>query len=162
MILAFLLLAILSSSALLVWGAISLEQLPVAIGVIIIGILWLLAVWRRLDFFSSLALALYVVLAGLGIWQGAGLTQAAGVCILSLTAWDLTNFRRRSQMIAVDDDRRGLEIRHLLQISALLTGGFVLSLLSANLRITLTFEWVAALILVILFGLGQLVRWLRR
>lgn len=162
MILAFLLLAILSSSALLAWGAISLGQLPAAIGVIIIGILWLLAVWRGFDFFSSLALALYVVLAGLGIWQGAGLTHAAGVCILSLAAWDLTNFRRRSQMIAVDDDRRGLEIRHLLQISALLTGGFVLSLFSADLKITLTFEWVAVLIVVILFGLGQLVRWLRR
>lgn len=162
MILSALLLCILSASALLGWGAFTLGQTPVMAAVWIFGSLWMILAWRRQEWVSSLALILYTGLSAFGVWLDADTALAAAVCALTLAAWDLTNFHRRAQLIAADDDRRGLEIRHILQVSLLMLAGWILALVSVNLKIKLTFEWVAALIVVILFGLGQLVRWLRR
>jgi len=43
--------------------------------------------------------------------------------VFALFAWDMTEFRRRLRYIAVDDDMRGMERRHIARVSLVILAG---------------------------------------
>jgi hypothetical protein len=123
---------------------------------------WLFAVWQGWEWYSSFALFISTIAAALGLWFGftPGWMFAGG--IFALVAWDMTDFRQRLRGMAKDDDKHGIERRHLARISLLAFIGMVFASVSMLVRVQFTFEWSAFLVIVALLGLGQLVGWLRR
>ncbi|MBK7452623.1 MAG: hypothetical protein IPJ46_02585 [Anaerolineales bacterium] len=162
MTLSALLVSIVFASASLAWGYFRSGFGLYAIWILIFGAVWLLAVWRKWNWYSSIALLIYIVVAALGLWFEFNSSWMFAGGMLALFAWDVSDLRRRLYWSAKDDDTRGLERHHLIRISLLVLFGFLLASITLSLRVQFTFEWVAVFVIFALLGLGQLVRWLRR
>ena len=162
MTLSALLVSIVFASASLAWGYFQSGFGLYAIWILIFGAGWLFAIWRKWNWYSSIALLISIVVAALGLWFEFNSVWMFAGGMLALFAWDVSDFRRRLSLSAKDDDTRGLERHHLIRISLLVLFGFMLASITLSVRVQFTFEWVAVFVIFALLGLGQLVRWLRR
>jgi hypothetical protein len=62
----------------------------------------------------------------------------------------------------MDDDSRAMERRHLAFLTLLVMGGLLLVTVALFIQVKFTFEWGVLLVIVVLFGLIQLIGWFRR
>jgi hypothetical protein len=130
--------------------------------IILFGVVWLVAVWRRWRWFAYVGLLFNFLAAALGLWMlnfipGWMFAGAIG----GLMAWDLTDFYHRLRF-ATDEERPGLEARHLVRISFLAILGFGLASLAMVIKFEFNFDWALLLAVVAVFGVLQLVIWLRK
>jgi len=129
---------------------------------ILFGLGWLLAAWRRWTWFAALGLFLLVAAAVFGLWIGLPFGWMIAGTLGGLFAWDLSDFARRLQQAAPDDDRRALERRHLTRITLVALAGLGLASIAMAVKLEFTFEWALLLAVVTALGLLQLAGWLRR
>jgi len=131
-------------------------------GLLVLGVLWLFAGWKRWTWFSTIAILLMVALAGFGLWSALSPGWMIAGAVGGLLAWDLTDFMRRLQFVHFTDDKRGLERRHLLRVTIVALIGMLLASIAILVRLEFTLEWMMLLALVGVLGVTQLVAWLRR
>jgi hypothetical protein len=146
----------------LAWEFANLGLNPISLWLFIFGIVWLFALWRGWDWFSSLGLFVAVFAAAIGLWFEFNTEWMIAGAIFALFAWDITEFRRRLRYIAADDDLRGVERRHIARISIVILAGLFLVTCALFLQLHFTFEWGVLLVVVVLLGLAQLAAWFRR
>jgi hypothetical protein len=128
-----------------------------------LGVLWILAHWRRLYWAASLAFLLVILGAGYGVWNGFTTIWMVLGALGGLLGWDLSDFARRLRSAAPTDDIRGMERRHLARVGVVAALGFGLAWLSAVIRINrLAFEPAVGLVLLAALGLTRLVVRLRK
>ena len=134
----------------------------VAIGCLVIGLLWLLSQWRRLDWAASLGMLIFTGASALGVWVGLSPFLLAISVLGSLLAWDLADFSRRLRRAAPEDNLRLLEKQHLMRLAGV--GGLSLALTLAALivHLQISFGWLLLLAIVAVLGLLQLVKRLRQ
>ena len=147
----------------LAWGYMQVGLPQFARWMLFFGGAWLLSVWRRWTWFAAVGLIFNFRAAALGLWflNFAPGWMFAGA-IGGLLAWDLTYFRDRLRFVASDDERHGMEARHLVRLSALALLGFVLASAAMAVKLQFNFEWALLLALVAVLGIMQLVRWFRK
>jgi len=141
------------------WGYAEAGLLSVSRWLSAFGIVWLIALWRRWNWVSSLGLFVAVFAAAIGFWFELNTGWMIAGAIFALFAWDLAEFRRRIQFLIVDDEMRGIARRHIARVSLVILGGLLLVTLALSLQLKLTFEWGVFLVLVTLLGLTQLAAW---
>ena len=157
-----LLVSIVLGTTSLSWGYAEVGLPELARWIAVFGAIWLLAVWQRWRWFANLGLAVYFLAAALGLWfLNFPPGWMFGGAILALLAWDLTYFRYRQIFAASDGERRSVELRHLLRVSALAILGFGLASLAMVLQVQFTFGWMSFLAIVVALGLSQIIRWFR-
>jgi hypothetical protein len=157
-----LLISIALGSGSLAYGYFGVGLPVLARRIVVFGVVWILAVWRRWRWFAYVGLTVYFLAAALGLWFlnfPAGWMFAGA--IFGLLAWDLTYFRYRQMFAGSDAERRSVELRHLLRLSILAILGFGLASLAMRLQMQLSFDWIAFLTLVVALGLSQIIRWFR-
>jgi len=135
---------------------------PIAIGVAIVGILWLVGEWRNLGWPASLGFVLFVFVTIYGVLQAVSLIWLLPGTLVTLTAWDLAHFNRYLRRSADVRDETTLKQRHLLRLGVALGFGLLLSVVALGFQTKLNFIWVILLGLFAMLGLGQVVRFLRR
>jgi hypothetical protein len=146
----------------LAWGYAEVGLPQLARWIAVFGAVWLLAVWRRWRWFAHLGLATHFMVAALGLWfLNFPPGWMFGGAILALLAWDLTYFRYRQIFAGSDAERRSVERRHLLGLSALAILGFGLASLTMILQVQFTFGWMTFVAIVVALGLSQIIRWFR-
>lgn len=133
----------------------------VARAIVLLGALWLCALWRRWHWYSSAALIGAVLAAAVGILLDVSAAWMLAGAVFALVAWDLADFRRRLAAGSTEDDLSGIEQRHLLRLSVLTLGGLAFASLGMLVRLKVPFEWMLLLLLVTALGLAQFLRWLR-
>ncbi len=147
----------------LAWGYLQVGLPQFARWIMWFGALWLVAAWRRWLWFATIGLIFDFLAAALGLWflnfpPGWMFAGAIG----GLLAWDLTFFRYRLRFSASDEERRFVEARHLMRVSALALLGFFLASLAMAVKLQFNFEWALLLAIVATLGITQLVRWFRK
>lgn len=154
---------IIISTGSLAWGFAESGFVVFARWMLIFGAVWLFTQWRGWGWFSWLGLSIATFAAAIGLWVGHSSEWFFSGAIFALFAWDMSDFRHRMVPIALDDNTRGMERRHIARMSWLsLIGLFLASIPTILMRRQFTFEWGALLVVVSLFGVAQLVSWLRR
>jgi hypothetical protein len=147
----------------LAWGYLQVGLPQFARWILFFGGFWLLAVWQRWRWFASIGLIFSFLAAALGLWF---LNFAPGWMfagsIGGLLAWDLTYFEYRLHFVANDGERRVMEGRHLVRVSALALLGFLLASLAMFVKLEFNFQWSLLLAVVAILGVTQLVRWFRK
>jgi len=131
-------------------------------GLLILGVFWLFAGWKRWTWFSVIAILLVVALAGFGLWIALSPGWMIAGALGGLLAWDLSDFMRRLQFVHFTDDKRGLERRHLTRVTIVALLGMALATIAILVRLEFSLEWMILLALVGVLGVTQLVSWLRR
>lgn len=130
---------------------------------LLLAVVWLLAHFRRYDWFSSIALLIIVFAAAYGVWREFPTVWMLLGAVGGLLGWDLSDFARRLRYAAPMDDTRSLERRHLERVGIVAALGIGLALLSLYIRINrLAFEVAAGLLLLAALGLTRLVIGLRK
>ena len=130
---------------------------------VFLGILWLVAQWRKYYWFSSLALFVIIIAAAFGVWVEFPTIWMLLGALGGLLGWDLSDFARRLSYAASTDDVAGMERRHLARVGIVAVLGLGLALLSLYIRINrLAFEVAVVLVLLAVLGLTRLVIGLRR
>jgi len=129
---------------------------------LVLGVLWLFAGWKRWTWFSTIAILLSVALAGFGLWIALSPGWMIAGALGGLLAWDLTDFMRRLRFAPLTDDVRALERRHLTRVTIVAIIGVLLASIAMLVRLEFTLEWMMLLALVVVLGVTQLVAWLRR
>ena len=147
----------------LAWGYFQVGLPQFARWIAIFGAAWLIAVWQRWRWFATIGLIFNFVAAALGLWflnfpPGWMFAGAIG----GLLAWDLTYFRYRQHFVASDEERRAMDGRHLVRVSALALLGFLLASLAMAVKLQFNFEWALLMAVVAILGITQLVRWFRK
>ena len=130
---------------------------------VLLGILWMVAHWRKIYWFSGLALFGAIIAAAYGVWQGYATIWMLLGALGGLLGWDLSDFARRLSYAAPTDDVAGMERRHLERVGIVAALGFGLAILSLYIHIKrLAFEVAVGLVLLAALGLTRLVLRLRR
>jgi hypothetical protein len=131
---------------------------PFARWIIVFGALWLVAIWQRWGWFVYLGLIFNLLAAALGLWllnfpPGWMFAGAIG----GLLAYDLSHFWERVRFMSFDEERHGLETRHLLRISVLTVIGMTLASLAMLIKRQFTVDWTIAWLVIALLGLTPLI-----
>jgi membrane protein YqaA with SNARE-associated domain len=95
----------------------------------ILGVIWLLAHWRRRYWFSGVALFLMVFAAAFGIWRGFPAAWMLLGALGSLLGWDLSDFAVQLRYAPQTDDVREMERRHLARVGVVAVLGIGLAFL---------------------------------
>jgi len=128
-----------------------------------LGILWILAHWRKVYWMSSLAFFLTLFGAAYGVWHELRIMWMLLGALGGLLGWDLSDFAVRLSYASPRDDIRGMERRHLERAGIVALLGFGLAWLSVVIRVErLPFEVAVGLVLLATLGLTRLVLGLRR
>jgi hypothetical protein len=128
-----------------------------------LGTVWLLAHWRKLYWFSALALFITVLGAGYGIWNEFQTIWMLLGALGGLLGWDLSDFAMRLSHATTTDDVRGMQRRHLARVGVVAALGLGLAYLSTVIQVRrLAFEVAVGLVLLAALGLTQLVMRLRK
>jgi len=163
MALIALLLSIVLGIGSLAWGYLQVGLPDFARWIVFAGVLWLIAVWQRWRWFATIGLIFSFAAAALGLWflnftPGWMFAGAIG----GLLAWDLTFFRERLRFVASDEERQGMEGRHLVRIAALALIGFLLASVAMAVKFQFNFQWAVLLAVVAILGVIQLIAWFRK
>ena len=130
---------------------------------VLLGVIWLLAHWRKYYWFSSVALFIVIIAAAFGVWVEFPTIWMLLGALGGLLGWDLSDFARRLGYAASTDDIAGMERRHLARAGIVAALGFGLALLSLYVHIRrLAFEVAVGLVFLAVLGLTRLVIGLRR
>jgi len=130
---------------------------------VLLGIVWILAHWRKYYWFSGLGLLLTLAAAAYGVWHQFTTIWMLLSALGGLLGWDLSDFAMRLSYAAPTDDIQGMERRHLERAGIVAALGFGLALLSLVIHINrLAFEVAVGLILLAAVGLTRLVIGLRK
>ena len=131
--------------------------------ILMLGVVWFFAHWRKYHWFSSVALFITLIAATYGVWNGFTTIWMLIGALGGLLGWDLSDFARRLSYAARTDDVQGMEQRHLGRVGIVAALGFGLALLSLYIHIQrLAFEVAVGLILLATLGLTRLVVGLRK
>jgi hypothetical protein len=129
----------------------------------LLGVVWLLAHWRRAYWFSSIALLLIVSAAAFGVWHEFPLVWMLLGALGGLLGWDLSDFARRLRYAAPTDDVKEMERSHLGRVAIVAVLGLGLAYLSVIVHVKrLAFEAAVGLILLAALGVTRLVVRLRK
>lgn len=133
-----------------------------ALGVLAVGLLWLLAQWKRVYWYASPALLAFVSAAAYGLWISLPASLMTLGAVGGLLGWDLADFTRRLRTASPKDDTSGMERRHMARVSIVSALGLVIAGLTAFVRVQIPFELALLLVLLAAVGLTRLVAWLQR
>lgn len=125
---------------------------------VLLGILWLLAEWRRLYWFASVALLVILFAAGFGVWQEFSLRWVFLGALGGLLGWDFSDFARRLRYAAPHEDIADLERKHLARAGIVALAGVGFAYWSAILQVRrLAFEVAVGLSVLTALWLARLV-----
>lgn len=96
--------------------------------ILVFGIFWLIALWQKWRWVSTLSVLLAIPLSIIGLWLDLVVGWMFSGMVFTLFAWDLTEFQSKMRRLPLREDVKGMTRRHLLRIGLLTLGGFLLAL----------------------------------
>jgi hypothetical protein len=129
--------------------------------ILVFGAAWIIAQWRGWKWSPNIGLVLTVLVAAFGLTLEINSAWMVAGVLFSLIAWDLSEFRERTQFAAVEDVP-GMEKRHLARLGVLAAVGTVLASLPMLFHLKFGFGWLVFLVFVAALAFAQLVLWIRQ
>jgi hypothetical protein len=131
-----------------------------AVGLLVFGILWIVGLALRWDWFPTLGLFAAFGAAAFGFFLDPSPVFFLPAALCALLAWDLAEFYKRLRLASPEDDTDVLEKRHLSRLVVLVLAGGGLSAAALTLHLKPSFEWVVFLMFFTIWGIGRMVNWL--
>ena len=129
----------------------------------LLAVLWFVTHFRKLYWFSSIALLILVFAAAYGVWREFPTVWMLLGALGGLLGWDLSDFARRLSYASPMDDTRTMERLHMERVGIVAALGFGLAVLSVIVHVErLAFEVAVGLVLLAALGLTRLVIGLRK
>ncbi len=144
------------------WGYAQIGLIVVSRWMIAFGIFWLISIWQKWRWVSTLGVLLAIPFAIFGLWFNFIIGWMFSGMIFVLFAWNLTEFQRKLKFALPRDDIKAMIRRHLARISLLALAGLLLASLLMALRGQIPSEWGPFMLGVFLLSLFQLIGWFRR
>ena len=136
MLLIALIACIIMSTGSFAWGYWQAGYEEASRWIIVFGIVWLLAQWRRWKWFSAPAVLIALLLAMYGIWFKFIYGLMFSGVVFGVFAWDLSDFQQKLKLLSPREDVHGMTVRHLLRVGMLVLASLLITaiLLSSGKR----------------------------
>lgn len=105
------------------WAYFQADYENTAKSILIFGVFWFIALWKRWRWFPTLALSLGFCLAIFGLINDLSLVWMVSGAIFALIAWDLNQFQIRLNLLPDREDKQGMTRRRLIRIVFLVVIG---------------------------------------
>lgn len=161
MTLILLVASILLGVACLGWGYFTIGLFWVGAGFVLVGLIWLAAIWRSSYWFAYIGMTCLTVGAGLGILLDLPMIWMLPGLVCGVLAWDLSAFHQQVHFVEKEDRTQVVRL-HLRRLGMFVGLALALSTGSQLLRSRLRFEWVVLLVLLGVWGISLMVKWLRK
>ena len=163
MTLILLLAGILLGVASLAWGYFTIGLFWVGAGLVLVGLIWMVAIWRGWRWLAEawIGMTLMTLAAGFGLLLDLPLTWMLFGLVCGLLAWDLSNYYRQLRFVQKEDLLQ-MERSHMVRLGMFVGLALALGAGSLLLQTRLTFEWVMLLVLLSVWGISLMVKWLRK
>ncbi len=123
MIFLALIISILWSILSFAWAYFQADYENTTKSILIFGLFWFIALWKRWRWFPTLALSLGFCLAIFGLINDLPLVWMVSGAIFALIVWDLNQFQIRLNLLPDREDKQGMTIRRLIRIAFLVLIG---------------------------------------
>lgn len=133
-----------------------------AVGIAVVGLLWLLRLPLGRAGLASVGLLIFAVFAGYEVWVGLPAIGMLLALVLALAAWDLDRFARRLRSADFVEHEPELVRAHLMRLGGVCGLGLLFGGAATAIRLDLGFWWTLFLALLAVIGLQQALRSLRR
>lgn len=134
----------------------------ITIFTVVVGLLWLAALWRGWRQVMSLSIIIFVGVAALGTWLGVSTGWLLFGIIATLIGWDLGDFAYRFGPTEHTQDITRLQRIHLQRLIIVAGLGLLLGGIALNFELRLNMWWGIFLGALIIFSLSQAIGRLRR
>jgi len=128
----------------------------------IIGIFWVIALFRRWRGISSVAFMVFACSAAYATWRGFSALAMLAVIVAALSAWDLDAMIERFRQVDAQTLMPDLERRHFIRLGVIDGAGFLLGVAALTIKLRYSFVLILLLGLMVMVGVSQLVFYLRR
>lgn len=135
---------------------------PSVIFSIVVGLLWLIALWRGWHPVISLSVIIFVVITVLGTWREVSAGWLLFGLVATLAGWDLGDFGRRFGQTEHIQGYAALQRTHLQRLAIVAGSGLLLGSIALNFELRLNMWWGIFLGALIIIGLSQAIGRLRR
>jgi hypothetical protein len=133
-----------------------------ALGLLGFGIVWVVGLVLRWDWVPALGMFAAYAAAAVGFFLDPLPEFFIPAALLALLSWDLADFHRRLRKGSPEDDIDILEKHHLLRLFALALLGGGLSFFALKLDLKPSFGWMIILMVIAVWGIAQVVKWLSK
>lgn len=97
--------------------------------IVLFGILWIIAQWRRWKWLFVPAVFLALLLAAYGIWFELNPAWMFGGASFAVFAWNLIDFQQKLKLLSPREDIKGMTRRHLMRVGLLALGSIIFAFL---------------------------------
>jgi hypothetical protein len=137
-------------------------QIYTAFAFALLGAFWCEALLRNWRWPTPLLLLLFISGGVYGAASGfSPFIMLTGI-VAALATWDLDGLLQRFSQVKPQARQPGLERRHLQRLAVVAGAGLLLGSAALVIRVQLSFILAAGLVLVVIVGASQVVRYLRR
>jgi hypothetical protein len=129
---------------------------------VVVGLLWLIALWRGWRQIIGLSVFLFVGTAAVGTWLEVSTGWLLFGIVAALIAWDLGDFARRFQQTEHIQNYAALQRIHLQRLAIVAGLGLLLGGVALSFELRLNMWWGIFLGALVIIGLSQAIGRLRR
>ena len=134
----------------------------VAITLILISLFWILTEWQGWNWFASIWLLVIVGIAAYGVLVELSTSWMFLSALCALIVWDLTRLTTRLEIASPEDNPITLEISHIRGLFIFTITASIISIMTMNIQLRLSFGQALILMVITFAGIMQLIRWYRR
>lgn len=128
MIIFVLILCIIISIGSFAWGYWLAGYEEIARWIIVFGVFWLAAQWRKWRWFSAPAVFIALFLAAFGVWFEFVPGWMFSGATFGMLAWNLAEFQQKIKLLPSREDKKGMTRRHLIRVGVLALGAILITL----------------------------------
>jgi hypothetical protein len=133
-----------------------------AVGIALMGLLWLTESWHGLIWVSTAGLLVFTTVVVMGAMFTLSPFWLLSSQVAVLVAWDLDRFAHYLDGVTDLRDKTGLVKGHLGRLGAVAGLGWLLGVVALNVRLNFDFHWTLALGLMLVISLSGAIRHMRR
>lgn len=131
-----------------------------AVGILVLGINWIIGLMRSWKWSLPAGLFLTFGISTVGLSMNFQPAYMLAGAIFAFLAWDLAEFAGRLRLAAKEDGTSVLERTHIKRVTAIMFIGGGMCALASLVKIKITFEWMVFIMLFGVWGIGQMINWL--
>ena len=146
------------STVLLAWSYYRFGYPFIALGILILPILWAINLQLGAQWIPSSLLFVICIISGVGLFLRMPVIWLLLCWLVSFMAWDLIHFSYRVEEAQSVEGADQIERHHMIWLLSALSLGFLIAVLTLNVKVVLNFWAIVVFSVLLVWGIGQAIR----
>ena len=146
------------SAVVMAWSYFRFGYLFIMLGILIVPIIWAVNLRLGVQWIPSSLLFVICIVSSVGLFLDMPVLWMLLSWLVSFIAWDLNHFSYRMERAQSVDGADQIERHHILWVLSALSLGFLVAVITLNIKVALNFWVIVVLSILLVWGIGQGIR----